>query len=78
MAVPTLMLIGRETLGPGLGLGALRLLRFVKATSAAGAEARPEAGFRLVGRAGLRAVAGLAAVGGWARMVTIMGLTNMP
>jgi len=70
-------LVGRDILGPGLGLGAFMLRRFVKATSPPAADVLPDTGLRLLGRAGFRAAAGFAA-GGWARMVTIMGLTNMP
>lgn len=73
------MLAGR-VLGTGLGLGALRLRLLVREGSVP-VEVLAEAGLKLPGRVGLRAAAaaGLAAAaGGWATMVAIMGLTNMP
>jgi hypothetical protein len=69
------MLDGLAGLGTGLGLGAFKLLLFVKVVSPL-VDALPDVRLKLLGRAGLRA-AGFGA-GGWAMMVAIMGLTNMP
>ena len=69
------MLVGRCGLGTGLGLGAFRLRLFVIPGSAP-VDALVAPGLKLEGRAGFL-TAGLGA-GGWATMVAIMGLTNMP
>jgi hypothetical protein len=75
---PTLaMLVGRDTLGTGLGLGALRLFLLPKPASPAALEALPEVGAKLLGlAAGFRA-AGFG-VGACAIILAITGLTNMP
>lgn len=70
------MLVGLATLGTGLGLGAFKLFLLPKPTSPAALDALPEAGLKLLGLEGFRA-AGFG-VGACARMVAIMGLTNMP
>jgi len=68
------VLDGRDALGPGLGLGALRLILFVNPASLT---VRPEPGLKLLGRLGLRAGFG-AAAGAWAVMTNVVGRTNMP
>lgn len=65
---------GRDPLGPGLGLGAFRLILLVNPESVA---ARPVPGLKLLGRLGLRA-AGFAVAGAWAMMANVVGRTNMP
>lgn len=71
------MLVGRDTLGTGLGLGALRLFLLPKPASPAALEALPEVGAKLLGlAAGFRA-AGFG-VGACAIILAITGLTNMP
>lgn len=69
------MLVGRA-LGTGLGLGAFKLFLLFNAVSPA-LDVLPPAGLKLDGRAGFLAAAGLG-VGAWARIVAIMGFTNMP
>lgn len=70
------MLVGLVVLGTGLGLGAFRLLLLLSAVSPP-VDVLAAAGLKLLGLApGFRA-AGFGA-GGWAMMVAIMGLTNMP
>lgn len=70
------MLVGRDVLGTGLGLGAFKLFRLASMTSPL--RAVFDAGWKLAGRPiGFRAGAAFAA-GGCAIMVAIMGLTNMP
>lgn len=64
---------GRDGLGTGVGLGAFKLMRLVRAVSA-GAEARES---RLLGRLALGAGLG-GGGGGWARTMTFVGLTNIP
>lgn len=71
------MLVGRDTLGTGLGLGALRLFLLPKPASPAALEALPEVGAKLLGlAAGFRA--GGFGVGACAIILAITGLTNMP
>jgi hypothetical protein len=75
------ILDGRDAVrDTGLGLGAFKLLRFARERSPP-VEARPEAGLKLLGRAGFRAAMGAGlgvGAGAWARMVAIMGLMNIP
>ena len=71
---------GREVLGTGLGLGALRLIRLVKLGSELADERfAPEVNM-LLGREGFLTVppAGFGGGGGWAITVTVEGRTNMP
>lgn len=71
------MLVGRDTLGTGLGLGALRLFLLPRPESPAALEALPEVGAKLLGlAAGFRAVG--FGVGACAIILAITGLTNMP
>jgi len=65
-------------LGPGLGLGAFKLMRFANPASAGAGLLDPVLS-RLLGRETLLAVtAGLGGGGGCARTVTVAGRTNMP
>lgn len=71
-------ILGGRVFGTGLGLGAFKLLLLLRAGSATLPLAAP--GLKLVGRIGFFTVEGRAtgAGAGWAIILAIMGLTNMP
>ena len=76
------MLDGRDVLGPGLGLGALRLILLPSPASPPVPALPGTPVSMLLGRDPLRipaaAAAGLGGGGACARMVTVVGRTNMP
>lgn len=70
---------GREGLGTGLGLGALRLIRLFKPASILPERVAPEVTMLLGRERGFFATGCLGgAGGGCARTMTVVGRTNMP